>query len=267
MEQWNSSPGPTAPAPAEPLAPRPVPAASRRRCGGGPRCSGRHGDGVEGGGKISSASSQLPQKEKSGPIKESNQQILNTIFPPRQWLEGDKLWMQQVSSAASTKEDVIQLAESLDKKLHQKGAKQRGICPTRRELYSQCFDELIRQETLNCPERGLLLACVRDELLMTVAAHKTVYEDSLGFDRRENLIAEQGKADLEKRITDLEEENEELKKQLTEQLSKNEATEKKIIASRELEERRYNEKVHALERAIQQIKEIKGVTSPKKDAS
>ncbi|TWW65037.1 33 kDa inner dynein arm light chain, axonemal p33 [Takifugu flavidus] len=185
--------------------------------------------------QISSASSQLPQKEKSGPIKESNQQILNTIFPPRQWLEGDKLWMQQVSSAASTKEDVIQLAESLDKKLHQK-------------------DELIRQETLNCPERGLLLACVRDELLMNVAAHKTVYEDSLGFDRRENLIAEQGKADLEKRITDLEEENEELKKQLTEQLSKNEATEKKIIASRELEERRYNEKVHALERAIQQIK-------------
>ncbi|TWW65039.1 hypothetical protein D4764_22G0006860 [Takifugu flavidus] len=49
MEQWNSSPGPTAPAPD----PRPVPAASRRRCGGGPRCSGRHGDGVEGGGKVS----------------------------------------------------------------------------------------------------------------------------------------------------------------------------------------------------------------------
>ena len=35
-------------------------------------------------------------------------------------------------------------------------------CPSvcvqvRRELYSQCFDELIRQSTINCVERGLLL--------------------------------------------------------------------------------------------------------------
>ena len=27
----------------------------------------------------------------------------------------------------------------------------------REELYAQCFDELIRQITINCPERGLLL--------------------------------------------------------------------------------------------------------------
>ena len=27
----------------------------------------------------------------------------------------------------------------------------------RRELYSQCFDELIRQSTINCVERGLLM--------------------------------------------------------------------------------------------------------------
>ena len=54
-----------------------------------------------------------------------------------------------------------------------------GICPIREELLSQCFDEIIRQVTINCPERGinfynysgLLLMRVRDELKMTIAAY------------------------------------------------------------------------------------------------
>ena len=29
-----------------------------------------------------------------------------------------------------------------------------GICPIREELHSQCFDEIIRQVTIDCPERG-----------------------------------------------------------------------------------------------------------------
>ena len=41
----------------------------------------------------------------------------------------------------------------------------------RRELYSQCFDELIRQTTLSCEERGLLLLRVRDEFRMTIHAY------------------------------------------------------------------------------------------------
>ena len=43
---------------------------------------------------------------------------------------------------------------------------------TRRELYAQCFDELIRQSTINCTERGLLLLRVRDELRMTLHAYQ-----------------------------------------------------------------------------------------------
>ena len=40
----------------------------------------------------------------------------------------------------------------------------------RRELYSQCFDETIRQTTIICLERGLLLLRVRDEFRMTLHA-------------------------------------------------------------------------------------------------
>ena len=41
----------------------------------------------------------------------------------------------------------------------------------RRELYAQCFDELIRQTTITCVERGLLLLRIRDEARMTLHAY------------------------------------------------------------------------------------------------
>ena len=47
--------------------------------------------------------------------------------------------MQQVSSAPCTRTDVVHLEELLDTKLQQRQAREAGICPVRRELYSQCF--------------------------------------------------------------------------------------------------------------------------------
>jgi dynein light intermediate chain len=46
------------------------------------------------------------------------------------------------------------LSERLDQQLQQRQARETGICPVREELYAQCFDELIRQVTINCAERG-----------------------------------------------------------------------------------------------------------------
>jgi hypothetical protein len=51
-------------------------------------------------------------------------------------------------------------------------ARETGICPVREELYAQCFDEIIREVTINCAERGLLLLRVRDEMRMTIAAYQ-----------------------------------------------------------------------------------------------
>lgn len=65
------------------------------------------------------------------------------------------------------------------------------------------LDELIRQETINCPERGLLLFLIRDEIQMNIAAHKTLYESGIAFGLRETLRAEQGKADTKKKVEDL----------------------------------------------------------------
>lgn len=62
------------------------------------------------------------------------------------------------------------------------------------------LDELIRQVTINCAERGLLLLRVRDEIQMTIAAYQTLYESSVAFGMRKALQAEQGKTDMEKRV-------------------------------------------------------------------
>lgn len=59
----------------------------------------------------------------------------------REWVEDTQLWIQQVSSAPSTRMDVVHLQEQLDRKLQQRQARETGICPVRRELYSQCFGE------------------------------------------------------------------------------------------------------------------------------
>ena len=41
----------------------------------------------------------------------------------------------------------------------------------RRELYAQCLDELIRETTISCVERGLLMLRLRDEARMTLHAY------------------------------------------------------------------------------------------------
>ena len=83
--------------------------------------------------------------------------------------------MQQVSHEPASRIDVARLREMLDQNLVERQARESGICPVREELFSQCFDEIIRQVTLNLPERGLLLLRVRDEIMMTIAAYQTLY--------------------------------------------------------------------------------------------
>ena len=78
---------------------------------------------------------------------------------------------QAAGVKAASREDVVELSKLLGEKLQQRQARQEGICQVlcwqclssgscgqvRRELYSQCMDELVRQTTITGPERGLLL--------------------------------------------------------------------------------------------------------------
>ncbi|NWR65947.1 IDLC protein, partial [Bucorvus abyssinicus] len=190
------------------------------------------------------------------------QELLNAILPPREWEEENRRWVQEVSSAPSTRLDVIQLQEQLDLRLQQRQARETGICPVRRELYSQCFDELIREITINCAERGLLLLRVRDEIRMTLAAYEALYESSAAFGMRNVLQAAQGKSDMEKRIAELEEEKRELERQVSEQKAKCEAIEKREKEKQRIEEKNHTEEVQFLKQLNQQLKVSNKTTIP-----
>lgn len=84
----------------------------------------------------------------------------------------------------------MELSENLEKMLEDRQAKKNGICGIREELYSQAFDEIIRQIAVDCPERGLLLMRVRDEHKMTLAAYETVYQSSLGYGMKKQVESE-----------------------------------------------------------------------------
>ena len=93
---------------------------------------------VTGGG---TNSPQLGRKQQA--MKDlSLEEILDKILPPRITKDpnnSDLLYCQRISSTPATRLDVINLQEQLDMRLQQRQARETGICPVRRELFSQCF--------------------------------------------------------------------------------------------------------------------------------
>ncbi|EGR28757.1 hypothetical protein IMG5_169540 [Ichthyophthirius multifiliis] len=185
---------------------------------------------------------QLPPLES----KPSTEDILNAILPPREWDHDGTHYIQYVSHAPASREDVANLQKLLDERLLARQARDSGICPIREELHSQCFDEIIRQVTIDCPERGILLLRVRDELKMTIAAYQTLYQSSVTFGMRKQLQSEQGKADTEQKILELESRKSKLEERRQELINKKEAIEKKNKERKEIDDQKRKQEIEFL---------------------
>ena len=106
---------------------------------------------------------------------------------------------------------------------------------------------------------------VRDEIRMTIAAYQTLYESSIAFGMRKALQAEQGKADMEARIKQLEAEKKDFERQVQELKAKAEAIEKREGERRALEEKKHAEEVQFLKRTNTQLKkELEAYLQPTK---
>ena len=183
----------------------------------------------------------------------NTQDILNSILPPRTYQpeKSNKSYREYVLSTPATKADVIALQKELDNQLQIRRARETGICPIREELYGECFDELIRQITIICSHRGLLLVRVRDEMRMTIQAYQTLYESSLAFGMRFALKGEQNRASWNNQISDLSYAIEDLDKQVEEleqQIADIEETDKR---TREEENAKHQNTVNALMQDIE----------------
>ena len=173
-------------------------------------------------------------------------EILNSMFLPREWEENGKRFIQYVSPEPATREKARDLFKALDEKIKERQAREKGICPVREELYSQCFDEIIRQVTIECPERGLLLLRVRDEIKMTIASYQTLYESAILFGIKKQLQAEAGKEELKKRMEELEAKKKKLIEKKLQLENKLKAFDKQVEERKQIENAKREEEIKFL---------------------
>lgn len=201
------------------------------------------------------------QRGKAAPVQKKGgsntvEDLLDAIVPPRTFTTDEgALWLQRISATPATKTDVVHLQETLDQKLQQKQARETGICPIREALYSEAFDEIIRQVVISAAERGVLLLRVRDEIRMVLAAYQTLYESSVAFGMRSALMAEQRRSELQAKIKLLSAEVAELEQTvetLTAKCEEVEASEKQRSAA---EEEKHAGEVAKLQQANQTLRE------------
>ena len=216
-------------------------------------------------GEGAPASPKRGKGGKSQGVDPQTEEILNSILPPRTFESDDgRTWMQYVAKQPSTRLDVLHLQEEMDKKLLARQAREMGICPVREDLYTQAFNELIRQVTLNGPERGLLLLRVRDEIRMTIDAYKTLYDSSVTFGVRKQLQAEQGMTDMEEKIKSLKEKKANLENQVLELRSKVDIIEKRETERRQLSEKKRADEIAFLRYQAQNLDQfLKSITGGK----
>mmetsp|Transcript_35114 Transcript_35114/g.108390 ORF Transcript_35114/g.108390 Transcript_35114/m.108390 type:complete len:261 (-) Transcript_35114:134-916(-) len=171
--------------------------------------------------------------------------ILNAILPPEPVADdgtGETL-LRCVSAVPATRLDLVHLQERLDQQLLERQAREAGVCAVRSQLYGQAFDELIRQVTLECPERGLLLLRVRDDLRATTAAHRLLYKSSVAFGSRKALTAADGIPELRAQVSALEADRHALELKVLELQARAEKIESDAQARRAAEEKRHAEEV------------------------
>lgn len=144
--------------------------------------------------------------DENDPI--SLKSYLDTILPPKESTEDGQIYMQFVSTKPADKYAVIQLSKDLETQMKARNAKETGIDNNREELYSECFDELIRQVTINSLQRGELLNHVKDQMKETINYYQKLYESSMAFAMRkvlrDNIKVDKLKAKESKLNTDIE---------------------------------------------------------------
>lgn len=208
-------------------------------------------------------------KKKKGDSEEQDpislKSYLDTILPPKESTENGQIYMQFVSCTSATTNDVIKLANKLENQMKSSGARETGICNQREELYSQCLDELIRQITINCLQRGELLNHIKEQMKETINYYQKLYESSMSFAMRKVLREQKKRSKLDSREKELQKEIQDMRNYIEEKNKKleeedKEFQEKMMTLKLEHEDTVKNMK-ESIESKKKRVKEI--LTTPK----
>ena len=169
-------------------------------------------------------------------------------------------WKQSLNKAPAGADDVTNLARQLDQLLIEKKARVNvkdqttNICPIREDIYNDCFDELCRQVAVEDVEQGKLLTRLRDEMRLTLDAHKTLCYNSLLLNMKKEISNKQitDETNIESHCSLLVSQNLELENEISELRTVLENIEKNDTERRNNDERKHKEEIDYLRYQHQQ---------------
>ncbi|CAM9168157.1 unnamed protein product [Ectocarpus sp. 13 AM-2016] len=110
--------------------------------------------------------------------------VLKAILPNREYANVAGEWVQTVSGTVRTRGELEKVQNTVEARLATLQARPGAVCAVRESVFSELYDEVIREITLQNPERGLLLLRLRDETRMNLDTYAEIYRDSVAFSRR-----------------------------------------------------------------------------------
>ncbi|CAF1619552.1 unnamed protein product [Rotaria sp. Silwood1] len=118
------------------------------------------------------------------------------------------------STNPSTQDDIKQLEERFHMQLYKEFALENGLCPKRRQIYDDLFDELIRITKIHCYERGHLLKRIKNEYQQWMNTYEELYSSSMAYAIRQYLYKIEENKILENKINNLENDCQQLRNEL-----------------------------------------------------
>lgn len=160
------------------------------------------------------------ENENPSPIEELNlsminekkywkiEEILPIVLPSKKInpYNTPSLQKKKISSKKPKNEQIMSIAKKLQTLIKIRKSKLKGVCEIRNEIYLETLNELIRQITIDCPQRGIFLANIRDEIEYTLKSFEDLYDNSIGFGTRREIKADENFCELKKKREDLREE-------------------------------------------------------------
>lgn len=129
-----------------------------------------------------------PKQLKSEKINVGKE--LDELFPQKSVKENGEIQTLRVSRNQASMFEIYKLRDDLDSTVKDLEEEQTGFSDRLRSVYDDIFDELIRQEIIECPERGLMLAAIKKEATGTLNVMQNLYRSSFAYAVTKDLLAQ-----------------------------------------------------------------------------
>ncbi|ESL09862.1 hypothetical protein TRSC58_02413 [Trypanosoma rangeli SC58] len=161
--------------------------------------------------------------------------------------------------------DCVHLQDHLERRCIEENARSSGVvCPIREGIYTDGLKELLRQTTVLCPERGLLLAELATEMQQTTNKYDILFDSACQYAVRKAIERDMRSYLFDDKVH-MESEVRRLENRVNELRAKRDGMLKRFEELKQAEQNRHEEEVKYLKKVNQQIiSEIKRITALEK---